>query len=101
MVDADTEEPAAIGDECEATDAMLQAVAEQVTTADAETFTDEWGTHISAYGPVMNGLEMVGMVGVDISATWISEQMTDLRNLVIVIAILTYLLSLVVLGFII
>lgn len=100
LVDADTEEPAAIGDECEATDAMLQAVSEQVTTADAETFTDEWGTHISAYAPVMNGSEMVGMVGVDISATWISEQMTDLRNLVIVIAILTYLMSLVVLGFI-
>lgn len=99
LVDADTEEPASIGDECEATDAMMQAVEEQITTADEDPFTDEWGTHISAYSPVMNGSEMVGMVGVDISATWITEQMAALRNLVIVIGIITYIVSLLILGF--
>ena len=99
LVDSDPEEPAAIGDECEATDAMLQCIEEQIATADEEPFTDEWGTHISAYCPVMSGSEPVGMVGVDISATWITEQMTALRNLVIVFAVLTYLFSLVVLGF--
>ncbi len=98
LVDADPEEPAAIGDECEATDAMLQCINEQIATADEDPFTDEWGTHISAYSPVLNGAEPVGMVGVDISATWITEQMATLRNLVIVFAVLTYILSLVVLG---
>ncbi len=98
LADADTEEPAAIGDECEATDAMLQSVEEQITTADEEAFTDEWGDHISAYSPVMDGDEMVGMVGVDISATWITEQMAALRNLVIIIAIVTYIVSLLILG---
>ncbi len=98
LVDADPEEPAAIGDECEVTDAMMQTVNEQITTADEEAFTDAWGDHISAYSPVMSGSEMVGMVGVDISATWITEQMAALRNLVIIIGVITYIVSLVILG---
>ena len=98
LVDADPEEPAAIGDECEATEAMMQTVNEQITTSDEEPFTDEWGTHISAYSPIMNGSEMAGMIGVDISANWITEQMAILRNLVIGIGVVTYILSLVILG---
>ena len=98
LVDADPEEPAAIGDECEATEAMMQTVNEQITTSDEDPFTDEWGTHISAYSPIMNASEMVGMVGVDISANWITEQMAILRNLVIAIGVVTYILSLVILG---
>lgn len=98
LVDADTEEPASIGDECEATDAMMQAVEGRVTTADEEAFTDEWGDHISAYSPIINDSELVGMVGVDISATWITQQMTTLRNLVIVIGLITYIISLIILG---
>lgn len=98
LVDADPEEPASIGEECEATDAMMQSVEEQIVTADEESFTDEWGTHISAYSPILVGSDMVGMVGVDISATWITEQMAVLRNLVIAIGVITYVLSLVILG---
>ena len=98
LVDADPEEPAAIGDECEATEAMLLTATEQLTTADEEPFTDEWGTHISAYSPIMNGAQMVGMVGVDISANWISDQMVVLRNLVVIIGIITYIVSLLILG---
>jgi methyl-accepting chemotaxis protein len=98
LVDADLEEPAAIGDECEATVAMMKTVNEQITTSDDDPFTDEWGTHISAYSPIMNGSEMSGMIGVDISANWITEQMAILRNLVIAIGVVTYILSLVILG---
>lgn len=98
LVDADPEEPAAIGDECEATVAMMKTVNEQITTSDDEPFTDEWGTHISAYSPIMDGSEMSGMIGVDISANWITEQMAILRNLVIAIGVVTYILSLVILG---
>ncbi|MBE5882714.1 MAG: methyl-accepting chemotaxis protein [Lachnospiraceae bacterium] len=98
VVDADPEEPAAIGDECEATDAMIVAVEEKITTADEEPFTDEWGTHISAYSPVLCGDEMVGMVGVDINADWITEQTKGLRNLVLIIGIGTYIASLVILS---
>lgn len=97
VVDTDTEEPAAIGEECEATDAMDRAFAEQVTTADDEPFTDEWGSHVSAYSPIFHEGQVIGAVGVDISANWIDEQMETLRNLVVIICVVTYLVIIAVL----
>ena len=95
VVDADPEEPAAIGDICEITDGLAQAQAEGVTTADEEPFEDEWGTHISAYSPIFVGEEIVGVVGVDFSATWIDEQMASLRNLILLISLGGYIIILI------
>lgn len=97
VVDADPEEPAVIGEECEATDALCATFDEQITAADDEPFTDEWGSHVSAYSPVMAGGEVVGAVGVDISANWIDEQMIALRNLVVILCVVIYIVSLGVL----
>ena len=97
VVDSDPEEPAAIGDECEMTQALADAFDQQITTVDDETFTDEWGSHVSAYSPVFSGSQVVGAVGVDISANWIDEQMKNLRGLVILTCIVTYTVSLAVL----
>jgi len=97
IVDADPEEPAAIGDECEATEALNIAFEQQITTADDEPFSDEWGSHVSAYSPVIYQGQTVGVVGVDISANWIEDQTTALRNLVIFTCIITYIVSLLVL----
>ena len=99
VVDSDPEEPANIGDECEITEALLATFSEKITTADEEAFADEWGTHISAYSPIFDGDTVVGAVGVDISANWIEEQKLNLRNLVMITCIMTYLFSLVVLQF--
>lgn len=101
VVDSDTEEPAAIGDECEMTYGLEKAFAEGETFADEEPFTDEWGTHVSAYAPIFdeNG-EIVGAVGVDISANWIEEQTSNLRNIVILVCVITYLVSLLILSLI-
>ncbi len=98
VVDSDPEEPAAIGDECETTDGLVTAFTEAITAADDEPFTDEWGSHVSAYSPVFDGDTVVGAVGVDISANWIDEQMTALRNLVIIVCVATYAVSLLLLG---
>lgn len=98
VVDSDTEEPAAIGDECEATEGLIIAFKEEITAADDEPFTDEWGSHVSAYSPVFDGETIVGAVGVDISANWIDEQMMALRNLVIIVFAGTYAVSLLLLG---
>ena len=98
VVDSDPEEPAAIGDECEATEGLNIAFTDAVTAADNEPFTDEWGSHVSAYSPIFDGNEVVGAVGVDISANWIDEQMTGLRNLVIIVFVGTYGGSLLLLG---
>ena len=99
VVDSDPEEPAAIGEECDPTDAQGQAFSEQTTTVDNEPFTDEWGSHVSAYSPVFSDGSIVGVVGVDISANWIDEQMQTLRNLVIFTCIATYVISIIVLQF--
>ncbi len=98
VVDSDPEEPAAIGDECEATEGLIKAFTEKITAADDEPFTDEWGSHVSAYSPVYDGDTVVGAVGVDISANWIDEQMMALRNLVIIVFVGTYGVSLLLLG---
>ena len=94
LVDSDTEEPADVGEECESTKAMFLAYEDKVTTADEETVTDEWGVHLSAYAPVFYGDTVAGLVGVDVSAAWISEQIAELRNVILLIAIATYVISL-------
>ncbi len=98
VVDSDPEEPADIGEECEATEGLSTAFAEQITAADEEPFTDEWGSHLSAYSPIFDGDAVVGAVGVDISVNWIDEQLAGLRNLVILICVLAYAVSLAILG---
>lgn len=97
IVDSDPEEPAAVGDLCEMTEALNVAFTDQVTTADNEPFTDEWGSHVSAYSPVLYDGQVVGIVGVDISANWIEEQTKALRNLVVIACLVTYLVSMIVL----
>ena len=100
VVDSDPQEPAAIGEECEATEAMSATFKQGITMADDQPFTDEWGTHISAYSPVFHGDEVVGAVGVDISADWIEEQMEKLAYLVFFVCMGTYAASLLVLQLI-
>lgn len=97
VVDADLEEPAAIGEVCETTVALSDAYNKQITTADDEPFTDEWGSHVSAYSPILYGGQVVGVVGVDISANWIEEQTLALRNLVLITCLITYVISLLAL----
>ena len=97
VVDSDPEEPASIGDVCESTDALNETFSKQITTADEEAFEDEWGTHISAYSPILDKDTVVGAVGVDISANWIEEQMQGLRNLVFITFAATYITSVFVL----
>lgn len=97
VVDSDPEEPAAIGDICETTDALYQTFEEGITVADEQAFTDEWGTHVSAYSPIFYNEKVVGAVGVDISADWINEQIIELRNLVILICAGSYGVSLLIL----
>ena len=99
VVDSDLEEPASIGDICEMTSALCQTFEEGITVADEEAFTDEWGTHVSAYSPVFYNDKVVGAVGVDISANWIEEQVNAIRNLVILICAGSYIVSLLILGF--
>lgn len=99
VVDSDPEDPAEIGEICETTDALCRAFEEGITIADDQSFSDEWGNHVSAYSPIYSDEEIVGAIGVDISANWIEEQLADLRNLVLITGIGTYSVSIMILGF--
>lgn len=74
VVDADTEDGAAIGEEYEIYDEIAEAFEGNVTV-DGEMTTDEWGDFYSAFAPIYNSAGgLVGIVGVDCSATAIRLQ---------------------------
>ena len=74
IVDADTEEGAAIGEEYEIYDEIAEAF-DGNATVDSEMTSDEWGDFYSAFAPVYNSSGAIaGIVGVDCSATDIRLQ---------------------------
>ena len=74
IVDADTEDGAAIGEEYEIYDEIADAFKGK-TTVDSQMTSDEWGDFYSAFAPVYNSAkEIIGIVGVDCSATAIRQQ---------------------------
>lgn len=78
VVDADTEDPAAINEEYE----MLPEIEEAlngVATTDEEVTSDEWGSYFSAYAPIFeNDGSVAGIVGVDVSVDWVNEQLSTI-----------------------
>lgn len=74
VVDADTEDGAAIGEEYEIYDEIAEAF-QGKATVDREMTSDEWGDFYSAFAPIYNSSQkIVGIVGVDCSATAIRTQ---------------------------
>lgn len=99
-VDADTEDPAAFGDEVEITDALLVA-GNGTADVDDEPYEDDWGRHYSAYSPVhdSNG-KVAGIVGVDFSAQWFDDQVSKQIWTIVLISTVIFVLSLAVILFI-
>lgn len=94
VVDTDEEEPAAIFEEYEMLDEINLALNGEIT-ADEEITTDEWGSYYSAYAPFYNEDGTVaGIVGVDVDINWINERLSSLRNLIVLITLLTVLIGL-------
>ncbi|MBR7088896.1 MAG: methyl-accepting chemotaxis protein, partial [Lachnospiraceae bacterium] len=57
-------------------------------------YTDEWGSHYSAYSPVRNSSGgVVGVVGVDFSADWYNSQVTDHIRMVVILSVILLVLS--------
>lgn len=90
VVDADTEEGAAIGEEYESYDKIEEAFAGKVTLDD-EVTTDEWGSFYSAFAPIIDESGAVtAIVGVDCSVDSINEKVSEMvRTLLVVEAICT------------
>lgn len=85
VVDADTKDGAAIGEEYEIYDKIADAFKGNVTV-DREMTSDEWGDFYSAFAPVYNSSkQIVGIVGVDCSASAIrTQQNTFIRQFILI-----------------
>ena len=98
VVDSDTEDPAAIGDEGEFEDAIASALSG--TPATGEPYTDEWGNHITAYSPIHGSSgNIVGVVGTDISMDWLNDRLADIRNTVILVCVIAFAVGMLVILF--
>ncbi|MCR4715672.1 MAG: hypothetical protein K5656_00690, partial [Lachnospiraceae bacterium] len=95
VVDTDEEEPAEYGEEYEWLEDMAPAFDGEVC-CDSEVTTDEWGSYYSAYAPIMNGSEVVGIVGVDIPINLIDKNLTKIRNEIIVMVAIVVVISIII-----
>lgn len=92
IVDSDPDEPGLIGDEFDFEDAIEKAYAGETTVG--EVYTDEWGTHISVFSPIHDESgEIIALSVVDTSMDWINGQLSGIRNTLIVICIVAFLIS--------
>ncbi len=83
--DADEEEPADIGEECDWCDGMDVAWNGQIACDDDVT-TDEWGSVLSGYAPVYDDDgSVIAVVGVDISADVLDINMAGLYRMIAII----------------
>ncbi len=100
VVDADSDDPADIGDVYdEVSDAMHEAL-NGTAAADDETITDEWGTMLSAYAPIYNSAgSVVGFVGVDCAADSISANTTQFLGRMLILSAVCVLIV-IILSFI-
>jgi methyl-accepting chemotaxis protein len=95
VVDADPDDPAAIGDTYESYDVIDQALRGEATV-DEEVTIDEWGRFYSGFAPVYNSKgEVTGIVGVDYSVDSIEEQSAELLHMVLVIEGICLVISLI------
>ena len=90
LVDSDPEEPGAIGEgfDGDETEIILAYAGESVATA--EPYTDEWGTHLSAYSPIRNSAGVItALAVVDVSMEEINENLKALLlNIVIMFCVI-------------
>ena len=75
-IDAQIEDNAMIGEEFD-DDEAAPALSGTVVSS-SEPYTDDWGTHLSAYAPVYADGKVMGAVGVDVSMDWVRQQTSAL-----------------------
>ncbi|MCR5254483.1 MAG: methyl-accepting chemotaxis protein [Acetatifactor sp.] len=92
VVDSDPENPGLIGDDFEVEDAAVAAM--NGIPGVGEPYTDEWGLHISAFSPIKNeNGTVVALTVADISMGWINEQLIKVRNTIVIICLMAFVIS--------
>jgi HAMP domain-containing protein len=60
-------------------------------TYDMEGYTDEWGSWVSAYGPIENSAgKVVGAVGIDFSIEYVQQVQKGIRDSIVIAFAITY-----------
>ncbi len=96
VVDADTEEGAAIGEEYETYDKIDIALGGE-TSMDDEVTTDEWGSYYSAFAPIFDSEgNVVAIVGVDCSVDSIDAKISDMTKTLVIIEIICIIVAFVI-----
>ena len=90
-IDAQIEDNAMIGDEFD-DDEAAPALSGTVVSS-SEPYTDDWGTHLSAYAPVYADGKIMGAVGVDVSMDWVRQQTSALLRTIIISCLIVLIIG--------
>ena len=93
LVDSDPEMPSDSGEPFESYDEPQITAFGGKPSIEPEPYTDAWGTHYTAYCPIFNGREVVGIVAVDTSFNWVKEQEAGILRLIIIICSVSFIIG--------
>lgn len=97
IVDADYDAPAKLGELYDATSSPEMINAFYEPSADYQPITDKWGATLSGYAPVHDAQnKVIGIVGVDISADHILEELEEYRQQTIRYTIICLLIAAII-----
>lgn len=92
VVDSDPDEPGRIGEAYDGAPLAAKALAGELAADDAP-YTDRWGTHISAYAPLLLDGRPVGAAVVDLNYVSVQGEVRQVALLVIVLYAAAYLVG--------
>lgn len=95
VVDADTEEGAAIGEEYDTYDKIEEALSGK-SCLDDEVTSDQWGSYYSGFAPVYIEDQVVAIVGVDCTVDSINAQMKEVGRRLLIAELICILLCVVI-----
>ena len=93
--DAQIDDASMIGDVFD--DDEAAPALEGTVVSSSEPYTDDWGTHISAYAPIYVGGDVVAAVGVDVSMETVKQQESTLLRIIVGVCVGVFILGMVIL----
>ncbi|MBQ4417905.1 MAG: response regulator, partial [Butyrivibrio sp.] len=99
VVDSDPEDPGKIGEAYSGSAAAMTALDGTAAAEDAP-YTDRWGTHMSAYAPIMLDGKTVGAAVVDLRYGWVLQEIRRSTVLVASLCAAFFVMSLLLLLYV-
>ena len=93
VVDSDPDEPGLPGEDFGDDSDEVERAYNGESIVNKEPYTDEWGTHISAYSPIYDGGKVVGLAVIDISMEWINNQCASIAKLIVLICVIMFVIG--------